>query len=187
MLDLLLLPLILYAACGLALSLIVHLVTFFGVKPGPDALFVALHVGIFPLWLPVAFISMRMAGGWTRGWGWSVGWSAWKAILAECPPWMRNMTYGFLAYAVLNFVLFIIVTPSGKHPPGGTPSVVWHGFSGHWMAFYSAGLAILTAARWRGLRNLQPRCPNGHTVTLGDRFCATCGVAIAAQRAARGV
>jgi hypothetical protein len=69
-----------------------------------------------------------------------------------------------------------------SHPPakGVTePSVeVLHGFSGHWMAFYSAGLAVLTSAYRRGLSNLQRRCPSGHVVGWGDRFCPTCGASI---------
>ena len=31
---------------------------------------------------------------------------------------------------------------SGANPP----AIVWRGFSGHWMAFYSAALAILYSA-----------------------------------------
>jgi hypothetical protein len=188
MLDLLLLPLMVYAACGLALSLIVHVVTFVGVKPGPDALFFALHIGIFPLWLPVVLITMAMGVGSGRGWGWSGGgWKTWKAILAGCPPWMQYMTYGFFIYAIINFAIFIMIAPTGKQASGGTPSVVWHGFSGHWMAFYSAGLAILTSAYRRGLRNLRPKCPNGHAVALGDRFCPDCGALVDTQAAASRV
>ena len=174
-----------YAACGLVLSLIVHLVTFVGIKPGPDALFFALHVGIFPLWIPVVLIMMWTTGGSTAGWG--RGWKMWDAVLAPCPPWMRYMTYGFFIYAIVNFAIFIAMAPTGKHAVGGPPNVVWHGFSGHWMAFYSAGLAVLTAAYRRGLRNLRRKCPNGHVVSPLDRFCPDCGVAVDTQAAARGV
>ena len=178
----LLLPLMIYAACGLVLSLAVHLLTFAGIQPGGDAMFFALHIGIFPLWLPVVLIMSRMTGT-TRGWSWDGGWSSWNRVLAGCPTWMRYMTYGFFGYAALNFAIFIVMAPTGKHPGGGSPpSIVWHGFSGHWMAFYSAGLAVLTAAYRRGLGNLQTRCPNGHPVGVDDRFCPLCGTAIAAPQ-----
>ena|SRR5262245_11331876 len=174
--TILLAVLMLYAACGLVLSLAVHLLSFFGAPPGGHALFIALHVGIFPLWLPVVLLGMRMTNGWRQR-------DIWKIVLAECPPWMKYMTYGFFIYAIINFVLFIILgaatTPTGRRVVGAAPtSVEWHGFSGHWMAFYAAGLAVVTAAYRRGLANLQPTCPNGHGVSLGDKFCPSCGAAI---------
>ncbi len=178
MMQALLLPLMIYGACGLALSLAVHILSLFGVAPGGTALFTALHVGIFPLWIPVVFIARKMTGsGATRK-------DFWKAALSGCPPWMRYMTYGFFAYAVLNFVIFtLLVSP---HPPpkqaGAPPADVLHGFSGHWMAFYAAGLAIVTTAYRRGLSNLQRRCPFGHEVGWTDRFCPVCGSSVAPSR-----
>ena len=181
MLDLLLIPLMLYAACGLVISLAVHLLTFAGIQPGGTQLFTGLHIGIFPLWLVVVLLAQQMSGGMRPGW------RGWWALLDGCPRWMKLMTQGFFIYALVNFAIFMVIAPTGKRPTTGTPSVVWHGFSGHWMAFYSAGLAILTAAYRRGLRNLRPKCPNGHAVALGDRFCPDCGAAIDRQAAASGV
>lgn len=46
----------------------------------------------------------------------------------------------FGGYAMLNFAIFFFQAPhggSGANPP----AVVWRGFSGHWMLFYSAALA----------------------------------------------
>jgi hypothetical protein len=169
--NLLLVPLMVYAACGLALSLAVHILSIFGLQPGGNALFFALHVGIFPLWLPVVLISMKLTGGAKRN-------DFWKVALSGCPAWLKYMTYGFFAYAILNFVFFIVTGPAGK-PPGGVPSsAVWHGFSGHWMAFYSAGLAVVASAYKRGIGNLAQKCPNGHVVGFDDKFCSTCGVSI---------
>lgn len=182
--KILLLPLIVYAAAGLALSMAAHLLAYAGIQLGGNGLFIALHVGIFPLWIPVVLLVGRMTGGmrWGRGgtWGYRRSWDFWNAMLTDSPVWMRYMTFGFLAYAMVNFILFMVLSvflhPSaGQH--GGEPSaLVWRGFSGHWMAFYSAGLAIVTAAYRRGsLSNLQRRCVNGHPVTYDDRFCSTCG------------
>ena len=175
MTQILLLPLMVYAACGLALSLLVHLLSFFGIQFGGTALFAALHVGIFPLWIPVVLISMRMSSSVNRR-------DFWKAALSGCPRWMRYMTYGFFIYAVVNFAIFIVLVlahPPPKQLSGAPPALVLHGFSGHWMAFYSAGLAILTTAYRRGLSNLQRRCPFGHCVGWSDRFCPTCGSSLA--------
>ena len=174
MTQILLLPLMLYATCGLALSLLVHVLSFFGIQFGGNALFFGLHVGIFPLWIPVVWISQKMSGGARRM-------DMWKIMLSGCPPWMKYMTYGFFIYAFVNFAVFMLLVSA--HPPvkGATepPAEVLHGFSGHWMAFYSAGLAILTTAYRRGLSNLQRKCPFGHEIGWNDRFCPTCGSAIA--------
>jgi hypothetical protein len=174
----LLLPLMAYAALGLVLSLAVHVLALTGLQPGGNAVFVGLHVGIFPLWLPVILIARKLAGPkqLTRL-------ADWNAVLSDCPAWMRYMTYAFFVYAIVNFVVFmfivIFIAPPGPMQPGaGPPAPVWRGFSGHWMAFYSAGLAVVATAYRRGLSNLARKCPNGHVVGLGDRFCATCGVPI---------
>lgn len=61
-------------------------------------------------------------------------------MLQGSPEWMRYMVYGFFGYAFVNFALFISKAPTGG---GGAnpPAIVWRGFSGHWMLFYSAALA----------------------------------------------
>jgi hypothetical protein len=168
-----------YAACGLVLSLAVHLLSFFGLQLGGTTLFGALHIGIFPLWFAVVLISKKLTGGARRR-------DYWKAALSGCPAWMRYATYGFFIYALVNFILFAAVAPTGRQIGGGAPpSSVWHGFSGHWMAFYAAGLAVLTAAYRRGLSNLEQKCPNGHVIGFADKFCATCGVSIDGRRSWR--
>lgn len=93
------------------------------------------------------------------------------------------MTTGFFIYAIVNFTLFAIFSaPAGKQISGDPPSAVWRGFSGHWMVFYSAGLAILTSAYRKGISNLEPKCPNGHSIGIGDKFCPTCGTPITDQQ-----
>jgi hypothetical protein len=170
MTEILLLPLMVYAACGLCLSLAVHILSFFGIQLGGNALFMALHIGIFPLWIPVVLIAQKMFGGAQRK-------DFWKIALSGCPPWMRYRTCGFFIYAIANFIIFIaFFAPVGKQAGANVPTAVWHGFSGHWMAFYSAGLAILTTAYTRGLSNLQRTCPNGHVIGWNDNYCGTCGL-----------
>jgi hypothetical protein len=162
-----------YAALGLALSLCVHVMSFFGAPPGGDGLFVALHVGIFPLWFCVIFIANRMAGGSLFGGGRRF---AWKPLLDRAPPALRYMTIGFFIYAIFNFALFFLSIASQPHVPhAAAPPDVWRGFSGHWMAFYSAGLTIAATAYLKGIEPLGVRCPNGHIVGPDDAFCPRCG------------
>jgi hypothetical protein len=183
MIDLLLLPWIVYAACGLVHSLIVHLVTLVGMKPAPEALFLALHIGIYPLWIPVVLVMIGMTG--TAGaWRLATGLSVWNAALAPCPWWMRYMTQGLFIYGIINLAIFVMHMPRWDEPAGHVPRLFWQGFSGHWMLHYSGGLAILTAAYRRGLRNLRPKCQSGHAARLGDSSCSTCGAPIDAHGAA---
>jgi len=171
--QILLLPLMIYAGCGLALSLVVHVLSFFGITPGGQTLFTALHVGIFPLWLPAILIAREMSGGAMRRTDF------WKMAMSGCPAWMRYMTYGFFIYAIINWAIFVFPMMSQPKQSGAELPSQMHGFSGHWMAFYSAGLAIVTTAYRRGLSNLQRQCPFGHSVGWGDRFCPTCGASVA--------
>jgi hypothetical protein len=87
----------------------------------------------------------------------------------------RYMVYGFSGYAFLNFALFL--GSGGSSGPGNTglnpPANVWRGFSGHWMVFYSAALAILYSAVNEGSGAL--RCVNGHRVSRGAVYCTICG------------
>ncbi len=172
--DALLLALIVYAAAGLVVSLVVHGLSFAGIQAGGEVLFFAIHIGILPLWV---WIAVTFRGTWS---GPS---DAWTAIFAGCPAWMKYMTYGFFAYALVNFALFAATVQFGKPLEAG-PALGWRGFSGHWMVFYSAGLAAVTTVYRQGIRKLSPlpKCPKGHSVAYGDRFCPECGAPIAGYR-----
>jgi hypothetical protein len=137
--QILLLSLMAYAGTGLVLSLAAHLLAYTGQQPGGNALFFALHVGIFPLWIPVVLIAQKITRGAPRK-------DFWRIAASGCPAWMKQMTYIFFGYAIVNFLLFILSAPSSSRGAGPPPPAVWRGFSGHWMAFYSAGLAIVTTA-----------------------------------------
>jgi hypothetical protein len=131
-------PSIVLSAIGLVLSLWVHLGAVAGRRVAPEAFFWMLHAGIFVVWIPAVLVSMKRVGSTGRK-------DYWKLALRGSPEWMRYMVYGFLGYAMVNFAIFFFQAPqggSGANPP----VVVWRGFSGHWMAFYSAALAILYSA-----------------------------------------
>ncbi len=177
----LLVPLMAYAAAGLIISLAVHLFSFTGVQLGGNAIFMALHIGIFPLWIPVAILSSKMAG--RMAWG-VRGRDYLDRVMSGAPDWMRQMTRVFYVYAFVNFAIFFVWTLSSGGKAAGADSafsnMVWRGFSGHWMLFYSAGLAILAAAYRKAPGQLEPECPNGHVAALGDRYCAVCGAPVQA-------
>jgi Protein of unknown function (DUF3592) len=152
------------SATGLVVSLWIHLGAVMGRRVAPEAFFWVLGVGIFIVWLPAVLVAQRLVGSTNRK-------DFWKVILKGSPDWMRYMVYGFLGYAMLNFLLFMTKAPSGGS--GNTPAVVWRGASGHWMAFYSAALAILFAAARTEDRSL--RCANGHVASSNATYCTRCG------------
>lgn len=157
-------PFIALSAIGLVVSLWVHLGAVSGRRVAPEAYFWILHMGIFVVWFPAVFVAQRRVGSMNRK-------DFWKVILRGCPEWMRYMVYGFFAYAVINFALFMLEAPSGGS--GNPPAIVWRGFSGHWMAFYSAALAILYSAA-KASENVR-RCLNGHPISPTSNFCTRCG------------
>jgi hypothetical protein len=165
--------LIIYAACGLVLSLAVHVLSFFGIAVGGNLLFMGLHIAIFPLWIPVVFMMQRL----TRGMPSRKG--TWDFMLSGCPVWMKYMVRGFYVYAIVNFVIFVfLVSPAGKQIGGAPPASVVHGFSGHWMLFYSGALAALITIYRREITNFDPKCSSGHRVGYDDKFCPACGEAV---------
>jgi hypothetical protein len=153
-----------FSALGLVVSLWVHFGAVMGKRVAPEAFFWMLHVGIFVVWVPTIFVAQRLVGNVNRK-------DLWKVVLKDSPDWVRYMVYGFFGYAILNFLFFMTKAPSGG--TGNPPAVVWRGFSGHWMAFYSAALAVLySAAR---TVDTSPRCPNGHMASSNAAYCTRCG------------
>ena len=127
--------------------------------------FWVLHVGIFIVWFPSVLVAQRLAGKANRK-------DLWKVVLKGAPDWMRYMVYVFSAYEFVNFM-----TSMGQSSSGGrhtTTSVAdWRGFSGLWMVFYSAALAILYSAA--KMMESSPRCANGHLAAPNALYCNRCG------------
>jgi len=127
-----------FTLTGLFASVLVHLLTFLGISAAEYVPWVwVLHLGIFVAIIPL--IGMRDE-------------------LTAAPPWARTVVAIAAVYAVVNFLLFLLLVR------GGSPGVVdgkyvlsshghvirelseqeYHrqqacvlrGFSGHWMIFY---------------------------------------------------
>jgi hypothetical protein len=94
------------SAIGLVVSLWIHLGAVMGRRVAPEAFFWVLGVGIFIVWLPAVLVAQRLVGSTNRK-------DFWRVILKGSPDWMRYMVYGFLGYAMVNFLLFMTKAPSG--------------------------------------------------------------------------
>ena len=154
------------SAVGLVLSLWVHLGAVAGRRVAPEEFFWILHMGIFLVWFPAVLVAKERVGNINRK-------DFSKIMLKGSPDWMRYMVYGFLGYAMVNFAFFFFQVPTGKSDGANPPAIVWRGFSGHWMAFYSAALAILYSAA--KANTTARRCSNGHAIPPDANFCARCG------------
>jgi hypothetical protein len=155
---------ILLSALGLVVSVWIHLGAVMGRRVAPEAFMWILGFGIFVVWFPAFIVAQRLVGNTNRK-------DFWKAILKGSPDWMRYAVYAFLGYAVVNFLFFVSKAPSGGS--GNPPVSVWRMFSGHWMAFYSAALAILYSAARTAETAL--RCVNGHLASPNATYCTRCG------------
>jgi hypothetical protein len=151
------------ALLGFFLSLYVHVGSILGQKITYMAW--GLHIGIFVVWFPAVLVAQRRVKNTRRK-------DFWKIALKGAPEWMRYCIYLFLGYAVFNFAIFLLIGPlknSGKAPIAG--AVEFRGFSGHWMAFYSAAFGLLYAAALKP----GPKCINGHMMASEDVTCSICG------------
>lgn len=169
-----LLPLMWLSLLGLVLSFLVHLSALLGMVSALGEAAWFLHGGIFLVWLPAVLVLQPLTREFKQK-------DLWRAALRGCPSWMRSMTYGFFGYAVLNFVIFLVMHP-GRDALPETPAVIFRGFSGHWMAFYSAAVAIFYSARHAEEDDRGRRCPSGHQVGPLAKYCEQCGRQVVPSR-----
>jgi len=153
------------AGAGLVLSLFVHITALAGIESPLGRAAWALHGGIFLVWLPAVLAAQRLTTHANRA-------DMWRMALRGCPPWMKYLTYFFFGYAFLNFAFFVIRGFSRK--PTEIESL--RGFSGHWMLFYGAAMAILYSYIKEDDR--LPRCANGHICSQIANYCERCGQAV---------
>jgi len=163
--------LLLMAATGLGLSILSHISALFHANgPLGDNAWI-LHVGIFVVWVPTSLAFRNLSKGVPSR-------DRWKAALRGCPDWMKYMTYGFFAYAVVNFAIFMALEPAGNPTAGPMPPLTVRGFSGHWMAFYSVAFAVLYSSSNLYEKDLVRTCPNGHPISPSAGYCEKGGTRV---------
>ena len=132
-----LLPFMIFAGVGLVLSVVIHILSIFGVVlPFQDWAFL-LHVGIFFIWIPAVALSR---GNRSR-----------NDLFNRGPKWAQRLLMVVFVYALVNFIYAASTQPprSSRRTEAGKPAPprVLRGFSGHWILFYSAGFMALWNAR----------------------------------------
>jgi hypothetical protein len=156
-------PLVYLAGFGLILSLTQHAAALLGLPSPMGEFSKILNFGIFIVWMPAVLAANSLAKDFKQK-------DFWKAVLRACPKWMKYSTFFFFCYAFLNFILFFILNAAAS----GTPNPDRLS-SGHLMAFYSAGMAILYTSVHAREHDETRRCPMGHPVPPSARFCEQCG------------
>ncbi len=127
------------AGLGFLASLVCHVMGWLHFyPPGGNTVFL-LHIGVFPLWIPLVIFSNRTMPKGAKG-------NA-AHVQAEVPRWLRRVSAVLFAYALLNFVYFLYST--SQYPKHEVPHYVeLRGFSGHWMLFYAmAGIGFVGLGR----------------------------------------
>jgi len=130
-------------------------------------LLLALHLGIFPLWFRTMWLAAQMVPG-VKWWHRGLSFEELHPILADCPVWMKYMTYGVAIYSVPDMLLSIgaligkvpaFFLPIAQllsarsvdaHPALGL-NLISRAFSGVAMAFYCIALSTAVAADQRQL------------------------------------
>lgn len=153
-LSMLLFPFVILSAFGLVLSMVAHGAAVLGFDPFGKAVW-ALHVGICVVWLPAAVLANYQSRRFGPGEYWN---DFWRVVLRACPGWMKWLAAALFGYAVVNFVWCAAFAARG---PGGAMANVAaiRAFSGHWMAFYAAAMAVLYSSMFA----------SGASVTLQGR------------------
>jgi hypothetical protein len=123
------------SAAGLIISAWVHFEAVAGEQAVPEAGFWLLHFGVFVVAIPAAFAAQALSRNGKRK-------DFWKDVLRGAPRWMRYMMWAFFVYAGVNLLLFLLAGRTGGSQMSRAVFKLG-GYSGHWMAFYSASLAIL--------------------------------------------
>lgn len=117
-----LLPLIAYAACGLVLSLGLHLLYFNAMSlTGEDTVsFVsfAVQIALFPLFLSAVLVWMKMIQAAPAAQP-----NACAIVLPACPTWLRVTIRALYIYVPVDFAIYLARSFAGT--PAQTLPPVW--------------------------------------------------------------
>jgi hypothetical protein len=132
---------------ALCVAIVVHAATFTSYSMSPsNPLFWILHIGIFPLFIPMVFGLRKWSQTQTGPFGFKSSRLRWRELLVYFPTWVPKAVVILFVYVMINFLLAVSHLPAGGHasaaamqsmdPEQGRYLV--RAFSGHWLVFYTA-------------------------------------------------
>jgi hypothetical protein len=157
-------PLFIISICGLIVSTIVHVATFFGVNPQNEFPAVwGLHFLLLAIWIPIILINRKIATGDNRK-------NVLRTIMKHTPFWLKALSAVLFIYAFIGFFYSVFVLNDGGVPSiiSGQKVLESHGniirilteqeyelhqaysvraFSSIWLIFYTVGIAALYSMR----------------------------------------
>lgn len=153
------------AGAGLALSGIVQVALFFGLRRHPNDLMTALLYGMTIAQVAAIVLARPLTEEFKSR-------DFWKAALRGCPPWMKYALYGFMGYGISSFfALTAYADPEQRAGPTGRID----GAYSLLVCGYAIAFAMLYSARNAAFRDTQRSCVNGHPVGALAQFCEQCG------------
>ena len=159
-----------FAGLGLLSNLILHISGLLGVIPsayGGQAAQASryLNKGMVVIFIASILSTYRLCGNYPAK-------EFWKAALRGCPAWLKYLPVCLIAYAFLFFAT--LNRTQGGHGVPGSPLSVQEG-AAIGMAIYALCLGIFYSAFHVQEGNEARRCPNGHQLSPGVKFCEECG------------
>jgi hypothetical protein len=151
------------SALGVIFTVAVHLAAMFDLSVPEESFW--LLPGMFIVWFPTVIAASLITRGSNRK-------DFWKVALRGAPRWMQYMIYGSFAYAIFNFIFFIVIV---RGDPQSTDASMLRVGSGHVLPFYSVALGVLYSATQIQKKGFIRKCPNGHEVSLSAQYCEECG------------
>lgn len=139
----LLLFMMLYAACGLVLSFVLHLTSFTAFQAG-DSAFAVLFWGIFPVFFSVILIGSSEKKK-KMGWATHEETDYWELLLGGCPTLLKQVFWACFYYSIILGIALGALEELNLAWRSASPS----GATVLCMAFYAMGLAVFTAAYLR--------------------------------------
>ena len=147
------------ALLGLLFSTLAHVLVISGISP-PSFLVISLCLVAVVVWIAVNVITfkVRFPAYDLLDWEWD-----WRSVFRGSPAWLHAICVLLLAYAVLA-------------PEAGRVSAVG-------MFVFCLELSVLYSFHRQPWLLVGLVCPNGHKVSLVNRFCPTCGTCIPKHQA----
>ena len=161
------------AVCGFAVAAVLNAITWLPIDvSGLTPVWVALFIGIFPVWLvAILVISPEARDSWAtqgpRRWYQARRSLSWRQIVRGVPPWMLAVGVVVVVYVFANFFASIALLPGQPEATGGQYYFDVHGrhvatdlpgyleglrremriFTGHPMVFYGVAALVMYGRR----------------------------------------
>lgn len=163
--------LIVLATVGAVASLVGLTLGYAGVREMPAALAALLGILLVPTLAGLFVVSVGGLGELPHK-------QRTKMMYTGCPPWLRRLVYGLMIFGAVSLFGRFALEARGLAPAldVGFPSVTFSSFG---LIVFSSGVGQMVSFLVLRARLDASRCPRGHPVPLGARFCPTCGEAVA--------